>query len=152
MVSEKEKNLHEGGGCCTVTVQNFKVGVCILYYYGSSTALILYNKWLFKIHGFEYPLIVTAFHFSLCFLFASSWVCWTRSGNMCSVGSSKVVKRTVVIGIMTGMDVSLSNLSYLMVSIPFMEMVRSSPPVIDPRLKLSRAKCDTCVCVCVCEL
>lgn len=136
-MSEKEKNPHDACGGC-LTVENFKVGACILYYYGSSIALILYNKWLFKVHGFEYPLIVTAFHFSLCFLFATSWVWWAKSGNMCSVGSSKVVKRTVVIGVMTGMDVSLTNLSYLMVSIPFMEMVRFSP------IFMNRVKCVKC--------
>lgn len=116
--------------------ESLRTGICVFYYYSSSMALILYNKWLFKVHGFFFPLIVTAFHFSLCFVFASSWV-WVRTKNMCSVGSSQVVRRTVIIGVLTGMDVSLSNLSYLMVSIPFMEMVSFPHDEHCPKLRLA---------------
>mmetsp|Transcript_4630 Transcript_4630/g.9136 ORF Transcript_4630/g.9136 Transcript_4630/m.9136 type:complete len:425 (+) Transcript_4630:129-1403(+) len=121
-------------GCCGVddgaAWQAFKVGLCVFYYYSSSMGLILYNKWLFKRFngGFGYPLTVTAFHFSLCFLFVAVWV-RLREGSFCSVGSSRAVRRTVIVGLLTGIDVSLSNLSYLRVSIPFMEMVKSSSPI-----------------------
>ena len=107
--------------------QQLKSFACICYYYVSSMGLILYNKWLFKKFGFAYPLSVTALHFTLCFLFACIWV-RSREGRFCSIGSSMVVRRTVIIGVLTGIDVSLSNLSYLMVSIPFMEMVGASRP------------------------
>jgi len=52
-----------------------------------------------------------------------------REGTFRSVGSTKAVCWTILVGILTGIDVSLSNLSYLRVSIPFMEMVKSSSPV-----------------------
>jgi len=35
----------------------------------------------------------------------------------------------VILGVLVGLDVSLSNESYLLVTIPFMEMVKSASPL-----------------------
>ena len=143
----------------------------ILYFYTSSSLLILYNKWLFVSYGFRYPLRkdllfrwLNFSHLRLCvqcdygahddviyrysfvrkvrhrqrsfhiFWFPRSCLNYAITRNRITEGSivlpnRSAILRVVLLGLIVATDVSLSNLSYLYVTVSFMEMVKSSSPI-----------------------
>jgi hypothetical protein len=100
----------------------------LLYYYSSSIVLVLYNKWMFVKFGLKYPLSVTSVHMVTSFVFAFS-VQRFRRGRWEIGVSSGAMKKCIVVGLFVGADVGLTNSSFLYVSVPFIEMVKSICPL-----------------------
>mmetsp|Transcript_9506 Transcript_9506/g.22495 ORF Transcript_9506/g.22495 Transcript_9506/m.22495 type:complete len:388 (+) Transcript_9506:463-1626(+) len=100
----------------------------LLFYYSSSIALTLYNKWLFVKFGLKYPLSVTSVHMTTSFLFAFT-VQRFRLGKWGIGVSSGAMKKCICVGVFVGIDIALTNSSFLYVSVPFIEMVKSACPL-----------------------
>jgi hypothetical protein len=100
----------------------------ILYYYACSISLIVYNKWLFTSYDFHYPLFVTSFHF-LCSFLALGCFSKLKFGCLPQIPKRTFLLSILPLGFVIGADISLSNLSYLFLDIPILEIVKSASPL-----------------------
>lgn len=100
-----------------------------------STLLSLYNKYIFgdKYMAFPCPLFMTSIHFGTQFLFsyaATSYFPEQLGGHDIDAMSwSTFLWVAIPCGLITSLDVGLSNLSLVRISITFYTMVKSSAPI-----------------------
>eukprot|EP00164_Ancoracysta_twista_P008253 GFYU01011871.1.p1 GENE.GFYU01011871.1~~GFYU01011871.1.p1 ORF type:complete len:344 (+),score=91.44 GFYU01011871.1:280-1311(+) len=106
--------------------QFLRTVVCIAFYYACSIGIILYNKWLFSVYGLAFPLFITFCHMTISsalallitvIFFEKPEISWDAIG-----------RRIVPVGVTIGLDIALSNLSYLTLTVSFMEMLKSAAP------------------------
>jgi drug/metabolite transporter (DMT)-like permease len=98
-------------------------------WYCCSIGLTLYNKWLFSIYKFNYPILVTLLHMALKGPLARIAMAMfglppVRFG---SVGAYLMV--CVPVGVATSLDVVLSNSSFQFITVTFYTIIKSSVPV-----------------------
>ncbi|KAI5924687.1 triose-phosphate transporter family-domain-containing protein [Camillea tinctor] len=98
-----------------------------------SNLTILFNKWLISSAGFRYPVILTCWHMAFATLATQALARTTtlldgrRKINM----TRRVYLRTVVpIGILYSCSMVSSNLVYLYLSVPFVQMLKATGPVV----------------------
>lgn len=124
----------------TFPIQSFYYEHCIylpamLGWFFFSAILSSYNKYVFgdEYMHFPCPLLMTSIHFSLQWLFAEvACRCFPEK-----LGATRVSKMTwkewafisVPCGLVTAMDVGLSNLSMVTLDLTFYTMVKSSTPI-----------------------
>jgi len=97
-----------------------------------SIGLTLLNKWLFSSWhgGFAYPLTATLFHMSMnsfvtyTILFCTGELSRTRT----AMSWREYFIYVVPIGLLTGVDISFTNLSFLLLSVSLITIVKSASP------------------------
>lgn len=104
------------------------VKVCFLvgFYYIFSIGLTFYNKWMFK--SFKYPLITTCFHFLIVFILSA---CTRTIFSSCREKTTVLewnpyLKRVFVTGIVSALDIGLSNWSFVFITVSLYTMVKST--------------------------
>ncbi|KAI9145539.1 triose-phosphate transporter family-domain-containing protein [Paraphysoderma sedebokerense] len=105
---------------------NFKY---IFLWYIFSTLLSVYNKYLFGISAFHYPLFTTSFHMFTQFLLSYVILTYFKPELMppkVSVGS--YIRYVAPCAFATGLDIGLSNMSFKTITLSFYTMVKSSVP------------------------
>lgn len=92
--------------------------ICLWYLF--SVGLTLYNKWLFAVFGFKFPLLTTAYHFCLKWPLArlGMWVLCIPALPL-SRPLIGIWLRVVPTGATTALDVALSNLSLLYITVTY---------------------------------
>jgi len=102
----------------------------IIMWYLISVTLTLYNKWLFSVYDFHFPLTTTAYHFALkmpmariaLVVFGMAPFSWTGH-------NAAIWFRIIPTGAATSLDVALSNLSFLYITVTYYTIVKSSVPL-----------------------
>ena len=101
---------------------------CAALWIALSAAVILYNKWILAVHGFAFPITLTAGHMAASTLVASVLV---RSGAVpCPPIPRPVYWRAVApIGALFAGTLWLGNAAYLHLSVSFIQMLKALMPV-----------------------
>ena len=104
------------------------ISTFVLLWYVLSISLTLYNKWLFAVYGLRLPLLITALHFALKVPLARvAMAC--RGLRAPPLDWRTVAARIVPTGAATALDIALSNLSYLFISVTYYTIVKSAVPI-----------------------
>ncbi|KAL1495208.1 hypothetical protein AB1Y20_017072 [Prymnesium parvum] len=102
----------------------------ICLWYALSVGLTLYNKWLFAVFGFHFPLLTTAYHFTLKLLLARLGM-WLLRVSVLPMRRSLLTMwcRIAPTGVTTALDVAFSNLALLYITVTYYTIVKSSVPL-----------------------
>jgi len=120
------------------TVEYLKIGLICFAYVFTSIALSLYNKWLLHpdYHGFTFPVLLICLHSLSNFLFAgfTMILCFRDSAKtsdhwITKISALEYVKYLAPIGLFFALDVCLTQVSYMNVSIALCEIVKSAIPI-----------------------
>lgn len=129
----------------SVRQQTLRLLAAVVFTYSFSTALVVYNKWLFSTcdrgaadaapnaarrcrgWGFPYPLVVTCFHMLLLSLATELYMRW-RPHERPHVPASYYRRYVIALGVFVALDIVLTNAGYLFLEASFVEMIKSSMP------------------------
>jgi len=118
-------------GTAALVLQRLHVCTLVLCWYSVSITLVLYNKWVlaqWRGNGLPFPLFYTMSHMALKGVFSSSYLLFT--GRCCDGALPKPNRRVFMgaclVGVMTGLDVAASNLSFVFISVAFYTMLKSA--------------------------
>ena len=101
--------------------------------FGVSVTLVMFNKWLFDAGGvgFPFPIAVTGLHMILNSV--NTWgLCRARGlpvWRAAGVNREVFARHFLAVGLFTGLDIALSNTSFIYLEASFVEMVKSSTPI-----------------------
>jgi solute carrier family 35 protein C2 len=118
----------------------------MLLWFAISISLTLYNKWLFSVCGFDFPLATTAYQFLLKLPIARISM-WAMSVDpLPKDGSLKLLLRVAPVGMATALDIACSNLSFLYITVTYYTITKSSVPlwilICSVLLGLQRCSCQ----------
>ena len=104
------------------------IKTCLLvgFYYIFSIGLTFYNKWMFK--DFKYPLMTTCFHFLFVFIYSTlTRIIFSSCREQSTMLDwSTYLKRVFVTGIVSALDIGLSNWSFVFITVSLYTMVKST--------------------------
>jgi len=99
----------------------------ICFYYCFSIGITFYNKWMFS--QFHFPIATTTVHFTITFILAGV----TRElGRICcnrkpiTLSWDVMLKKVMPTGIISALDIGLSNWSFMFITVSLYTMVKSS--------------------------
>jgi drug/metabolite transporter (DMT)-like permease len=119
--------MRAASACCTV--RSLLIVSYIASWYVCSIGLTLYNKWLFSIHKFNYPIIVTLIHMALKAPFARLAMLLFGLPPVCFTSRAQYLTMVVPVAVATALDVVLSNSSFSFLTVTFYTIIKSSVPV-----------------------
>jgi len=120
------------------SVEYLKIGLICFAYVFTSIALSLYNKWLLHpdFHGFTFPVLLICIHSLSNFVFSgfTMILCFKHSAKTSDHWITKIsvleyVKYLAPIGLFFALDVCLTQVSVMNVSIALCEIVKSAIPI-----------------------
>ncbi|KAF4992021.1 hypothetical protein FGRMN_7475 [Fusarium graminum] len=114
------------------TVSRAHASAYILTWIFFSNATIIFNKWLIGTAGFRYPIILTTWH--LVFATVATQLLARTTSLLDSRHnlplSRRLYIRTILpVGILYSASLVFSNIVYLYLSVPFIQMLKSTGPV-----------------------
>lgn len=105
----------------------------IVLWYTFSTCLTLYNKTLLgdKLGKFPAPLLMNTFHFVLQAVLSNSILCFQKGGSDSDMRITwkDYFFRVVPMALGTALDINLSNVSLVFISVTFATMCKSASPI-----------------------
>ncbi|PFH58930.1 hypothetical protein XA68_13038 [Ophiocordyceps unilateralis] len=104
----------------------------VLTWIGFSSSVILFNKWLLDTLNFRYPVILTTYHLTFATIVTQVMARWTTllDGRKSVKMTGRVYLRAVVpIGIFFSLSLICGNLTYLYLSVAFIQMLKATTPV-----------------------
>ncbi|KAM4059114.1 triose-phosphate transporter family protein [Hirsutella rhossiliensis] len=104
----------------------------VLTWIGFSSSVILFNKWLLDTLNFRYPVILTTYHLSFATIVTQVMARWTTllDGRKTVKMTGRVYLRAVVpIGVFFSLSLICGNLTYLYLSVAFIQMLKATTPV-----------------------
>ncbi|KAM0348002.1 hypothetical protein ACHAPU_004505 [Fusarium lateritium] len=121
-----EKPVNQGTG------PRMHASMYILTWIFFSNATIIFNKWLIDTAGFRYPIILTTWH--LVFATVATQLLARTTSLLDSRHSlplsRRLYTRTILpIGVLYSASLVFSNIVYLYLSVPFIQMLKSTGPV-----------------------
>jgi len=120
------------------TMKYVKIGLICFAYVLCSITLSLYNKWLLhpEFHGFSFPVLLICIHSFSNFLFAgfTMILCFRKTAKssehwITKISAVEYVKYLAPIGLFFALDVCLTQVSYMYISIALCEIVKSVIPI-----------------------
>mmetsp|Transcript_65260 Transcript_65260/g.120160 ORF Transcript_65260/g.120160 Transcript_65260/m.120160 type:complete len:676 (-) Transcript_65260:63-2090(-) len=108
--------------------QGLRISTLVLLWYSVSITLILFNKWImvhWREDGMPFPIFYTMSHMFLKGVFSSSYIVFVKCKRL-PRAKRKAIWGASFVGVMTGMDVVASNLSFLYISVSFYTMMKSA--------------------------
>lgn len=97
-----------------------------------SNCTIIFNKWLLDTAGFKYPAILTCWHLVFATIATQLLARFTSlldSRHAVRMTSKTYIRAVVPIGILYSGSLVCSNLVYLYLSVPFIQMLKAAAPV-----------------------
>lgn len=97
-----------------------------------SSSVILFNKWILDTLNFRYPVILTTYHLIFATLMTQILANWTTllDGRKTVKMTSRVYIRAIVpIGVFFSLSLICGNLTYLYLSVAFIQMLKATTPV-----------------------
>jgi hypothetical protein len=106
--------------------------VYIVTWIGFSSSVILFNKWLLDTLNFRYPVILTTFHLLFATIVTQFMARFTTvlDGRKKVKMTGRVYMRAVVpIGVFFSLSLICGNVTYLYLSVAFIQMLKATTPV-----------------------
>ncbi|SPO03887.1 related to triose phosphate/3-phosphoglycerate/phosphate translocator [Cephalotrichum gorgonifer] len=97
-----------------------------------SSAIILFNKWILDDRKFHYPILLTTYHLTLATVLTQAMARWTKvlDGRHKLRMTPQVYARAIVpIGVTFSLSLICGNLTYLYLSVAFIQMLKATTPV-----------------------
>ncbi|KAL2755152.1 hypothetical protein ACRALDRAFT_1082681 [Sodiomyces alcalophilus JCM 7366] len=97
-----------------------------------SSSVILFNKWILDTLNFRFPVILTTFHLTFATIMTQILARWTTllDGRKQVKMTSRVYVRAIFpIGIFFSLSLIFGNLTYLYLSVAFIQMLKATTPV-----------------------
>ncbi|KAL2069830.1 hypothetical protein VTL71DRAFT_14509 [Oculimacula yallundae] len=97
-----------------------------------SSSVILFNKWILSTLGFEYPILLTSWHLIFATIMTQIMARTTTllDGRKTVKMTGKVYLRAIVpIGVFFSLSLICGNLTYLYLSVSFIQMLKAFTPV-----------------------
>ncbi|KAJ4170626.1 hypothetical protein NW754_006762 [Fusarium falciforme] len=104
----------------------------VVAWIGFSSSVILFNKWLLDTLNFRYPVILTTYHLTFATVVTQILARWTHflDGRKTVKMTPRVYMRAVVpIGVFFSLSLICGNLTYLYLSVAFIQMLKATTPV-----------------------
>ncbi|KAJ4860856.1 triose-phosphate transporter family domain-containing protein [Trichoderma breve] len=104
----------------------------VVTWIGFSSSVILFNKWLLDTLNFRYPVILTTYHLTFATVVTQVMARWTTmlDGRKTVKMTGRVYLRAVVpIGVFFSLSLICGNLTYLYLSVAFIQMLKATTPV-----------------------
>ncbi|CAM9482436.1 unnamed protein product [Discosporangium mesarthrocarpum] len=104
-----------------------EVAAWVLTWYSISVSMVVFNKWLlheWRGQGFPFPTLATAIHMWLK-VFISRGITCLKGGRPPGLEPSVQIMTVIPIGITTSLDILLSNLAFLYVTVSFYTIIKS---------------------------
>lgn len=103
--------------------------VYVLLWYMFSLGMTFYNKWLFAVYNFHFPLTITSVHMFM--IFCLSWIArhirrYFWGCELPTLGMEDIFKKILPSGIAGALDIGLSNVSLMMISVTLYTMCKGS--------------------------
>ena len=100
---------------------------CVLFYYCFSIGITFYNKWMFS--KFHFPISTTMIHFTMTFLIAGMLreiISKVKKREAVMLNWNDFLKKVMPTGIISALDIGLSNWSFMFITVSLYTMVKSS--------------------------
>ncbi|KAK0723183.1 triose-phosphate transporter [Lasiosphaeria miniovina] len=97
-----------------------------------SSSVILFNKWILSTLGFDYPIILTTYHLVFATIMTQLLARYTTllDGRKSVKMTGRVYLRAIVpIGFFFSLSLICGNLTYLYLSVAFIQMLKATTPV-----------------------
>ncbi|TDZ23090.1 putative sugar phosphate/phosphate translocator [Colletotrichum orbiculare MAFF 240422] len=97
-----------------------------------SSSVILFNKWILDTLNFRYPVILTTYHLTFATIMTQILARWTNvlDGRKSVKMTGRVYVRAIVpIGVFFSLSLICGNLTYLYLSVAFIQMLKATTPV-----------------------
>ncbi|KAK3706167.1 hypothetical protein LTR37_012868 [Vermiconidia calcicola] len=98
-----------------------------------SSSTILFNKWILSTAKFHYPILLTAWHLTFATLMTQLLARFTRtldSRKKVPMTGRVYLRNIVPIGLMFSLSLICGNLTYLYLSVSFIQMLKATMPVV----------------------
>lgn len=106
--------------------------VYVIIWISLSSSVILFNKWILSTLGFKYPILLTAWHLTFATIMTQILARTTKllDGRKKVAMTGKVYLRAIVpIGLFFSLSLICGNLTYLYLSVSFIQMIKATTPV-----------------------
>ncbi|PSR83242.1 duf250 domain protein membrane protein [Coniella lustricola] len=97
-----------------------------------SSSVILFNKWVLDTLQFHYPVILTTYHLIFSTIMTqllARYTTWLDGRKTVKMTGRVYLRAIVPIGVMFSMSLICSNLTYLYLSVAFIQMLKATTPV-----------------------
>ncbi|KAI3327659.1 triose-phosphate transporter [Xylariaceae sp. AK1471] len=112
--------------------QVFHPALYVVVWISLSSSVILFNKWILDSLDFRYPVILTTYHLSFATVATQLMARYTTllDGRKSVKMTGRVYLRAIVpIGIFFSLSLICGNLTYLYLSVAFIQMIKATTPV-----------------------
>lgn len=111
----------------SIVVEGLRTVLLILFYYSFSIGITFYNKWMFS--QFHFPIATTSVHFTITFILSGlarelGRICCKR--KPVTLTWDTMLKKVLPTGIISALDIGLSNWSFMFITVSLYTMVKSS--------------------------
>jgi len=99
---------------------------------GFSSSVIIFNKWILDTAGFRYPIILTTWHLLFATIMTQGLARFTTvldSRKKVPMTGRVYLRAIVPIGLMFSLSLICGNLTYLYLSVSFIQMLKATMPV-----------------------
>lgn len=106
--------------------------VYVIAWISLSSSVILFNKWILSTLGFHYPILLTTWHLAFATLMTQIMARTTNllDGRKTVKMTGRVYLRAIVpIGLFFSLSLICGNLTYLYLSVAFIQMLKATTPV-----------------------
>ncbi|KAG0645359.1 putative sugar phosphate phosphate translocator [Hyphodiscus hymeniophilus] len=106
--------------------------VYVIVWISLSSSVILFNKWILSTLGFKFPILLTAWHLLFATIMTQILARTTKllDGRKRVAMTGKVYLRAIVpIGLFFSLSLICGNLTYLYLSVSFIQMIKATTPV-----------------------
>ena len=104
----------------------------IIFYWGLSGGLTIYNKWLLSVHDFHFPVLLITFTYTMFVAATQCASAFRRCGdsdrNINPVSTKVLIKYMIPVGILSALEVASSNYSLLLISVSVLTVLLASKP------------------------
>ncbi|EJT70074.1 hypothetical protein GGTG_12247 [Gaeumannomyces tritici R3-111a-1] len=106
--------------------------VYVIAWISISSSVILFNKWILDTKGFKYPVILTTYHLTFATIMTQLLARYTSllDGRKTVKMTGHVYLRAILpIGVLFSLSLIFGNLTYLYLSVAFIQMLKATTPV-----------------------
>lgn len=111
---------------------SFHPALYVTVWISLSSSVILFNKWILSTLGFAYPVLLTTFHLAFATIMTQLLARYTTllDGRKTVKMTGRVYLRAIVpIGFFFSLSLICGNLTYLYLSVAFIQMLKATTPV-----------------------
>jgi hypothetical protein len=109
---------------CTSVITSYAY---TLFWIALSTVVIIYNKWILTIYGFDFPITLTMWHMGVCSV-ASFLLVRLKLVETVNMPTKLYMRTAVPIALLFSGTLWMGNAAYLTLSVSFIQMIKALMP------------------------